>query len=222
MNSKIIVSTLLASMTLVSLQVSATELKKGSWIVRAGAAVVAPNDDSGSVTGIPDSGVSVGSNTQLGLTVTYMLKENLGIGVLAATPFKHDIYAEGSIAGLGKIADVRHLPPTLTLQYHFQNTTRFKPYFGAGINFTTFFSEDVSPSLEAALGGPTDLSLSDSFGFALEAGIDIEFSDGWYFNLAGWYLDIDTTAKLNTGGTQLSVDVGIDPWVWMAGISKQF
>lgn len=195
---------------------------KGSLIIRGGAAAVQPNDSSSSVGGIPDSGVSVDSNTQLGLTGSYFLSDNLAIGLLAATPFTHDISGTGSLAGLGKVAEVSHLPPTLTLQYHFATSSRLKPYIGAGINYTLFFDESATASLEAALGGKTDVSLDGSFGLAVEVGADIALANNWYLNLAAWYIDIDTTADLTTGGSTLSVDVEIDPLVWMVGIGKRF
>ena len=222
MNRKMIKLTIFASIAMASIQVSAAGLDAGAWLVRGGVATVQPNDDSGTVTGIANSGVSVDSDTQLGLTVTYMLTENIGVGILASTPFTHDVSGEGSISGLGKIVEATQLPPTVTLQYHFQSESKYKPYIGAGVNYTIFFDEEASSSLEGALGGPTTVSLDNSFGLALEAGIDIDISDGWYLNFAAWYIDIDTTAILNTGGTLRSVDVEIDPWVWMAGFGKRF
>jgi len=196
--------------------------RKGSLIIRAGAASVQPDDSSSTVGGIPDSGVSVKSNTQLGLTGSYFLSDNLAIGLLASTPFSHDISGTGSLAGLGKVANAKQLPPTLTLQYHFTGSSRAKPYIGAGLNYTLFFDESATASLEGALGGPTDVSLDGSFGFAVEAGADIALANEWYLNLSVWYIDIDTTADVTTGGTTLSVDVDIDPLVWMLGVGKRF
>ena len=71
--------------------------------------------------------------------------------VLAAWPFEHDIETKGALAGTGDAAEVKHLPPTVTLQYHFNTTSRLHPYVGAGINYTNFFSEDTNPS--GALAG---------------------------------------------------------------------
>ena len=76
---------------------------KGSLILRVGAASVQPDDSSTTVGGIPDSGVSVNNNTQLGLTGSYFVSDNLAIGILAATPFSHDISGTGSLAALGRL-----------------------------------------------------------------------------------------------------------------------
>ena len=99
----------------------------GDIILRAGATMVAPNDSSGEVTldGVSlgaDSGVTVEDDTQLGLTVTYMLDKNWGVELLAATPFSHTIKSEGTtLAGLGidEVATADQLPPTLSAVYHF-------------------------------------------------------------------------------------------------------
>lgn len=188
----------LALATAVSTQAFAYE--QGDIVVRVGAAMVHPAGD-GALNGALD----VGNNTQLGLDGTYMLNNQLGIGVLAATPFKHDITLNGK-----NIGSTKHLPPTVTLQYHFNTNTQFHPYVGAGVNYTQFFTE------RSSLG---NLELAHSFGPAIEAGFDYELSKNWGANLGIWYADIDTKAKLN--GAKLDT-VKIDPVVYMIGASYKF
>jgi outer membrane protein len=172
----------------------------GDIIVRAGVATVDPAGD-GALDGVLD----VKSNSQLGLTLTYMLSEDWGVGVLAATPFKHDITVAGKTVG-----STKHLPPTVTAQYHFSTGETVHPYVGLGVNYTEFFSE------ESVLG---DLSLDSSFGLAAELGIDFSFNKNWGANLALWYIDIDTDASLD--GAKLAT-VQIGPWVYNVGISYRF
>ncbi len=62
------------------------------------------------------NGFDVSNNTQLGLTFTYMATDNIGIELLAATPFRHKI----GTGDTGDIATVRHLPPTLMAQWYFR------------------------------------------------------------------------------------------------------
>lgn len=206
-----------------SLQYSiAAPFEKGSIIIRGGIAHVEPNDSSSEVTGIAESSVSVDGNTQLGLTGSYFFNENLALGLLASTPFSHDVIASGSIEGLGRIAEATQLPPTLTLQYHFPSSDKFKPYLGLGFNYTIFFDENSTSALDSALGGQTDVSLDNSFGVALEAGVDIALSDKWYLNVSAWYIDIDTTASLTTGSTIREVNVDIDPLVGLIAIGYRF
>ena len=198
----------------------------GDIFLRLGAAQVDPtNDDSSLVAGIGGSGVRVDDDTQLGITVTYMLSNRLGLELLAATPFEHEVNASGSIAGLGEVATVKQLPPTLTLIYYPLNpSSKVQPFFGAGINYTTFFDADASASAEAALNGgaDTDVDVDDSWGLALRAGVDVKLNDKWNLNAGVWYLDIDTTATYETSGGDVDVDIDIDPYVYMLGVSYTF
>ena len=202
-----IVNTLVAgALALGATQVLA--LEQGDWIVRVGAAHVNPDASSDPIAGTT---LDVDSNTQLGLTLGYMFTDNIGLGLLAATPFKHDI----KLVGVGKAAETKHLPPTLTLQYHFAPRSNVRPYLGAGLNYTNFFSEKTVGL------GDTKLKLDDSWGLAAEAGVDIDINDRWFVSGQLWYLDIDTKAKL-TGDVAASPKVSIDPWVVMIGIGTTF
>lgn len=195
---------------------SALAVEQGDWIVRVGAAHVSPDASSDPLTTVAaNATLDVESDTQLGINFTYMYTDNIGIELLAATPFKHDIKGAGDIAGLGKIAETKHLPPTLTFQYHFAPKSNVRPFVGAGINYTTFFSEKT-----VGLGA-TDLKLDDSWGLAAEAGVDIDINDKWFVSGQVYYMDIDTKAKL-TGDITDTADVQIDPWVVMLSIGTTF
>ena len=186
---------------------------EGDFIVRAGAATVSPNDSSGAVAGNSSIEFGVDSDTQLGLTLGYMFTDNISFEVLAATPFSHNI----SATGLGEIADTKHLPPTFMVQYYFGTAeSDFRPYVGAGINYTVFFDEG------SKIAGLSDVSLDDSWGLAANVGMDYMINDDWFLNASVWYADIDTTAKYNLGGTNYSTDVDIDPWVFMIGGGYKF
>ncbi|MGQ7956165.1 OmpW/AlkL family protein [Pseudomonas sp. SP16.1] len=197
----------------------------GDIIVRAGAATVDPREDSSALK-LNDATLggqaTVDSNTQLGLTGTYMLTDNLGIGLLAATPFEHSVGVKG-LGGLdGKLADIKHLPPTLSLQYFpLDKDSQMQPYVGVGLNYTTFFDEDLTSTREGQ--GFSNLDLDDSWGLALEAGMDVMLTDNLLFNAAVWYIDIDTTATTDLAGAgKVKVDVDIDPFVYMVGLGYKF
>jgi outer membrane protein len=190
----------------------ANAVSQGDWLMRFGAVSVNPNDSSGQVGAISGSSVSVSSSQGIFLNLTYMLRDNIGLEVLAATPFSHDIDATGSIAGLGKIAEVKQLPPTVSLQYHFAPKNDFRPYVGAGINYTTFFNEKTTGSTV------TSISLDDSWGLAAQAGFDMDINKDWFFNADLRYIKIKTTATTNVG----KVDVTIDPWVISVGVGMHF
>ena len=204
--------------------------EEGDWVVRVGATTVAPNEDSDNIvlptepaTVLP--GVEVGDDTQLGIIPVYMVTDNWGLELLAATPFKHDIGIKGLPIDAGS---TKQLPPTLSLQWYPRGGQQgWQPYLGAGLNYTLFFDEEVDSDLEEALGAllgaqKVDLSLSDSFGLSAQAGIDIPLSEHWAINAAIWYIDIDTRATVKTDVGRVKFDVDIDPWVYNVGIAYKF
>jgi outer membrane protein len=174
------------------------------WIVRVGGHYVDPKSDNHEV-------VSVDSGQSLTFTATYMFKPNWGVELLAAWPFSHDITlnADGS-----KVAETKHLPPTLSLQYHFLPDGRIRPYVGAGLNATLFFDEKTT----GALAG-TDLSLDDSFGAAAQLGVDFALSGDWMLNVDARWIDIDTDARLDGVGIG---SVAIDPYAFGLSIGRRF
>jgi len=207
----------------------------GDIIVRAGAVTVDPREDSGRLNldggAVAGTSATLDSDTQLGLNFVYMLTNKMGVELLAATPFSHEVGVNGvsaatGIAGLdGKLADIKHLPPTLSLVYYpLSGESAFKPYVGAGINYTTFFQEDLSSARKAQ--GFSSLELDDSFGLALQVGADYMLSDKWMVNAQVRYIDIDTEATVKGPGAlgvqKTKVDVDVDPWVYMVGLGYKF
>jgi outer membrane protein len=199
---------LAAALVLGGLAAPAFAQQAGDWTFGVGVHQVNPKSDNGSVVG-GTLDVEVGSNVRPTITAEYFVRDNLGIEVLAAWPFEHDI----SIKGVGQVGSTKHLPPTVSLQYHF-GEGKVKPFVGAGINYTLFMSEDT----EGALAG-SDLELDDSFGLALHAGIDFKVGEKGAIRIDARWIDIDTDAKLD------GVDIGtvnIDPLVYGAAYVFQF
>ena len=192
---------------------------QGDWILRARGINVMPTEESGSILpAFPGEGVSVDNSFMPEVDITYMATNNIGFELIAATT-KHSASGKtGTTGTLGKLVSTWVLPPTLTAQYHFAPDEKIRPYVGAGINYTIFYSEDASRSLEAAVG-PTNVSLKDSFGWAAQAGVDIAINEKVSLNLDVKYLDIDTTARLDTtaAGTQ-RVKISLDPIVIGVGV----
>ncbi|MGV8862057.1 MAG: OmpW/AlkL family protein [Pseudomonas sp.] len=202
----------------------------GDIIVRAGAATVAPNEDSGNLKldGAKVSGTkaTLDSDTQLGIAVAYMITNHIGVELLAATPFKHTVAVKGLGAALdGKLADIKQLPPTLSLQYYpMEATSKFQPYAGIGLNYTMFFGSDLDSTRKAE--GFSNLKLKNSLGLAGQVGMDYMLTDRMMLNASVWYVDINTEATmdgptaLGVGRTKVNVDV--DPWVYMVGVGYKF
>ena len=182
--------------------------EEGDFFMRGGLASVMPNESSDNVLNTGE--LELTNDMQVGLTFTYMMTDNVGIELLAATPFTHDV----STNGLGKIAEVSHLPPTLMGQYYFgEADSKYRPYLGAGLNYTTFFEEKGFGALNN-----TEVELDDSFGLAVQAGIDVEVNEDWFFNASLWYMDIDTEVKTSVG----TFDAEIDPYVVMIGMGYTY
>ena len=178
----------------------------GTWTVGVGAHNVAPKSDNGTLTATPlgNLKMDVGSNIRPTITAEYFVKDNLGVEVLAALPFQHDI----SVVGVGKVGSTKHLPPTVSLQYHF-GQGKVKPFVGVGLNYTTFFSTKS----EGAIAG-TNLDLSDSWGLAAHLGVDFKVGEKGAIRIDYRKIDIDTKVKLNGANLGTNNTVNIDPSVY--------
>lgn len=205
-----------SAMALTSVPASA---EQGDILLRVRGINVMPNEDSGSILpAFPGEEVSVNNSFMPEVDITYMATNHIGFELIAATT-KHSASGKtGTTGGIGRLASTWVLPPTLTAQYHFAPEGKVRPYVGAGINYTVFWNEDATNALEAAVG-PTSVRLSDSFGWAAQVGVDIPLNDNVFLNLDVKYIDIDTTARLNTtaAGTQ-RVRINLDPLVVGIGL----
>ncbi|PWW46389.1 OmpW/AlkL family protein [Melaminivora alkalimesophila] len=144
---------------------------EGPFMVR----VRAVNLDSANKDGT-GLGLSVNDKLIPELDVSYFFTPNIAAELILTYPQKHKLRADG----LGQIGSLKHLPPTLLLQYHFTNFSGFKPYVGAGVNYTRFSSVRFDPAVQAALQPSID---KNSWGGALQLGVDIPLSKNMYLNL---------------------------------------
>ncbi|MGQ7247781.1 OmpW/AlkL family protein [Halomonas sp. V046] len=206
--SSIIVATLAGS-ALASTQAMA--YGEGDIYTRVGIAKVSPDSDNGSLMG-GTMETDVHDDNGFAFTLGYRFHDKFGVELLAAEPFEHDV--DLNVGGQSIGADVEHLPPTLTLQYYPLGGTqaRVQPYVGLGVNYTHFSDEDID------LAG-ADLDLDESWGWAGQAGVDLLIDEHWAFNMAVWYLDIDSDVDLN--GEDIG-EIDVDPYVVMGGISYRF
>ncbi len=204
---------------------------QGDWLVRVGVGHVNPDTSSGNLVagGAELAGyqIDVGSNTRPIFNVTWMAADHFGIELLAAIPFKHNLRGDGVLDGAGKLGSTKHLPPTLSFQYHFLPNQTIRPYAGLGLNYTTFFDSNTTATLDGALGGPSSLNIKDSWGLALQLGADIEMTDTMFFNFDVRYIQIEADARIRTNlpdGSQLQsrIKADIDPWVFSAGVGFRF
>jgi outer membrane protein len=204
----------------------ATAFEQGDLILRAGFATVSPDDSSSNIVVGGDLGVNVAvdNNTQLGLNIAYFLTNNINVELLAATPFVHDVNfgVSDPLSTGDQLGEVTHLPPTITVNYYFNDaSSQFQPYVGAGLNYTIFFDEEFTSANDAA--GLKDLSLDNSFGLAAQVGADYLLNDEWFINGSIRWIDINTEASFNLNGVEGSVDsIEIDPWVYSVTLGYRF
>jgi outer membrane protein len=203
----------------------------GDIIVRAGAITVDPRESSSDIwvgalnSDVAGTKATLDSDTQLGLNFAYMLTSNIGIELLAATPFKHNVGVKGMpgpFAGLnGNLGELKHLPPTLSVLYYpLDAASAFQPYIGAGINYTWFFDDKLSSEAEAK--GFSGLDMKDSWGLSAQVGMDYMLTDNIMLNAQVRYIDIDTTGTTSFAGAKVKVDVDVDPMVYMVGLGYKF
>lgn len=180
----------------------------GEWQVKIGAHVVDPKSDNGKLA---DGALkaNVESNARPTVALEYYFTPNLGLEVLAALPFKHDVKLNGT-----KAAEVKHLPPTVSLQWHFNPQGKFNPFVGLGLNYTRFFSIDEQGPLQGAR-----LDLEDSWGLAAHLGLEVALKDRWSMIVDARWVDIDTEAKVN--GVKVGT-VNIDPLVYGVAFGYRF
>jgi len=209
------------ALALVAATAAPAAAKQGDLLVRARAIMVAPTESSGPVLpSFPGAGVSINNAFAPELDFTYMVADHIGLELILATT-KHSISGTGTLAGVGKLASTWVLPPTLTLQYHFLPERHVRPYVGAGINYTIFYSRNASDALETAVG-PTDVDLKNSFGYALQAGLDVDLTDKVFANIDVKYIDMTTRATLTSGNLVNRVDADINPLVVGIGLGMRF
>lgn len=172
---------------------------QGDWTIGVGIANVNPKSDNGDLA---DGAVptDIGDSTRPSITVEYFIRDNLGIEVLGALPFSHEIESNGTLIG-----KVKQLPPVVSLQYHFDATPQFKPFVGLGVNFTGFYDADARGPLAGS-----DLKVKNSWGLAAHVGGDYWISEKAAIRADLRWIDIDADVELN--GENIG-EVEIDPVV---------
>ena len=179
--------------------------EQGDWLVRVGASVVDPKSDN--LTLGPGTTLRIDEDTRPTFDVTYMLRDQIGIELLASTVWDHGLFVK-TATGTTALGRVQHLPPTLSLQYHLNPDGRIRPYLGIGLNYTLIFNER-----------PSALSVGNSVGPAAQVGLDFDVTRNWFVNLSARYIDIDADAHL--GAANLGT-VSVDPYVYGLHVGYRF
>ena len=184
------------------------------WMLRVRALGVLPDPAarlSAAGASLTGAGVGITDAAIPELDITYFITKNIAAELILGVT-RHGIQGAGTLAGT-RIGTTWILPPTLTVQYHFDGFGPFKPYVGAGVNYSIFFGEQER-------GGFTGFRLTNSVAPALQAGFDYMLDEHWGLNVDVKKLFLDTKVKLNAGVIRGRVD--IDPWIVGTGITYRF
>lgn len=185
---------------------SAQAEEMSPWMIRGRALIVVP-EESADIPALPGSDVSIDNSVVPELDITYFFTPNIAAElILGTTP--HDANVKNPSVDLGS---VWLLPPTLTLQYHFMPEGKIRPYVGAGVNYTIFYGKDEPTG--------TTVDYENSFGWALQAGVDIPINDHWSMNVDVKQLFLSTDVTVNGA---VKADVDINPTLIGIGVGYRF
>jgi outer membrane protein len=205
MKKHVLTALAIAAASLISTQAFA-QAKEGPWMVRARAvSLSSANTDS---TGL---GLSVSDIVLPEVDISYFFTPNIAAELILTVPQQHDV--KSTVVG-SKIGTLSQLPPTLLVQYHFTGLNGYKPYVGAGINYTKFTTSDI-----ALPGGTVVTPDGSSWGAAFQVGVDVPLSGNMYFNFDVKKVLIKT--NINAGGNSAGT-LKVDPLLVGVGIGWRF
>ncbi|WP_428740366.1 OmpW/AlkL family protein [Tenacibaculum sp.] len=180
------------------------------WQARFRWVSVLPNESA--TIGTIGGDVEIGKSFIPELDFTYYFTENIAAELILGTT-NHDVKAVNTALGNVDLGDVWLLPPTLTLQYHF-NISDFKPYVGAGVNYTIFYNSDP--------GAVVDVDYKNGFGYAVQLGFDYDLDDTWFLNVDAKYVGLSTDVTVNAGIATVPAEVDINPLLIGFGVGVRF
>ena len=209
---KIILSIVLGTLFFSNVNAQETAKKDDfkKWQARFRWLSVLPNESA--TIGTIGGDVEIGKNFIPELDFTYYFTENIAAELILGTT-NHDVKAVNTALGNVNLGDVWLLPPTLMLQYHF-NISDFKPYVGAGVNYTIFYNADP--------GAVVDVDYENSFGYALQLGFDYDLDDTWFLNVDAKYIGLSTNVSVNAGVATVPAEVDINPLLIGFGVGMRF
>ncbi|GAB7548590.1 OmpW/AlkL family protein [Cupriavidus sp. CuC1] len=186
---------------------AAADDAQGNWMVRLRGTYLDMAGKSDPIGGVGASDrITVNNKWIPELDVTYFFTPHIAAELVLTVPQKQNVYLDGN-----KIGSFTHLPPTLLVQYHFMPNGTFRPYVGAGLNFTRIWGADIASN---------SLTLDSwSVAPALQVGMDYKLTKNWFLNadIKKVWLSSDVKAA----GVKVS-NVSLDPWLFSMGVGYRF
>ena len=235
--------TLLAFAVLATLVPSLALAEAGDIVVRLRATHISP-DESSKLSSETEASVPGGSNLLYGagnnahlvvdsntipeIDFSYYITKNIAAELILAVGTRHDVKIEGlGVGGVATKADlgsVNLLPPTLTLQWHFNPDQTFDPYLGAGLSYVRAMDRSLNSTLAGGQNLPIKIS-RNSWGPAIQAGFDYNLENKWLinFDVKKIWFDTKVEGSLDNGATYVKIDnLDVDPWVVSVGFGRKF
>lgn len=210
----------MATLCLLAVGTGSAYAGEGPWLVRL-RALDMNVDNENNITPVTTAHgeVDVEDKWFPEIDISYFFTPNIAAELVLTYPQKHDVKL-----GNFDIGSLKHLPPTLLLQYHFCPEGTVRPYVGAGINYTHF--SDVDLNVAPAVGTDAPLRLdTSSWGLAAQVGVDFKVAPNWFVNLDAKYVQIDANdIRVKSGvlaGTYVT-DLTVNPWLLSVGAGYRF
>lgn len=201
---KLVLALSLASVGFISAEAIAQD---SPWLVRARVVNIDTANKSDQVGGVgAEDRITVGKKTIPEIDISYFFSPNVSAELILTYPQKHDVYLDGN-----NIGTFKHLPPTLSAQYHFAPNSNINPYLGVGVNYTNISKVNL-------LGGKGSLE-SSSFGLSVQAGVDFAIDKNWSLNFDVKKVQIRSDVKI--AGAKASA-VKVDPLLIGVGVGYRF
>ena len=197
----------------------------GTMAVKFGYNQIMPDVSSEdlSAPSIPGTKIDVKEAGAPILTLTYMFTSDFSLEFYAGLPYEHDIVGDGAIKGVGKIATVKQVSPTLFAQYRFlDKDSTIRPYVGLGLTYAYFYGEEGSGNLTALTnpgGEATQLEVDDAWGISPQIGATVKIDRNWFVDLSVIKSYVKTTSHLSTGQ---SIETKLDPVAVNIGVGDRF
>ena len=199
----------------------------GTWSARGGATRITPQVDSGTLSAPSPKGTttSVGADTQPTGGVTYMWTDNIALDAPLGLGFKHKLFGEGALAGVGQIGTTSVLPATLDVQYRFgEAKAQFRPYVKLGLTYAYFFESEGSAALNSMnplnpVGGNTSLETKSKLALSPGLGLVFAFGDKYFADVSVGKTFLKTTTTFSTGQ---KLDITLNPVAVSLGVGVRF
>lgn len=210
MKEKLIVSALMTVLLGASgLAMAQQKSEEGNWLVRGRivSLTTQQKNDAWGAGGNQDT-LKVSNNVLPEFDISYFFTKNIAAELILALPQKHEVKMNGSSLG-----HFQQLPPTLTLQYHFDVTPQIKPYVGAGISYLRTWGSDLDKN---------GLSVrANNVGAALQLGVDYKLDKNWSINADVKKIFIDVDVNGADGRTRVTT-IHLNPLVAGVGVGYRF